>query len=258
MTKIGIIGLGTVGKPLYETFKYYYGSDVYGYDVNKESDEWNDIISCDYVFICVPTDGGSDGRLDMSVVKSVLDKLNLGYKGVVVIKSTLRLGWISSVKHNYSFQIVVFPEWLRAKHAFPDTVDPEVIVIGADDCNCGQAINVLQLCCWLKNEKTKGAVVDLEEAVMIKLTANALASTKISFANQIKVICDNYNINAHVVMERLREQDPRCSPRYLEPSGEKFGGYCLPKDTKELAFSIDDMSKTCVLHAVLELNDMMN
>jgi len=229
--KVGVIGLGVVGKPLYKALKFYH-KNVYGYDKFKKQDSWYDIIDTNMVFLCVPTDVGEDGRLDMKVVDDVLNKLCKDkYKGVVVIKSTLRLGYVSSATKKYTkdFKIVVFPEWLYAKKAFPDTLNPEMTVIGVtrDDL----ADDVLKVCCW--HEKEKAFIVQPEEATMIKLTANALGATKISFANQIGIICDSYGLNAHRIMDVIKK-DPRCAPRYLTP-GSPFGGYCLPKDTSELS-----------------------
>jgi len=88
---------------------------------------------------------------------------------------------------------------------------------------------------------------------MIKLTANALASTKISFANQIGIICDEYNIDKFEVMDIIKT-DPRCAPRYLNPTGEPFAGYCLPKDTKELAYAT---KKGDLLKAVDKFNESL-
>ena len=237
--KVGVIGLGHVGRPLYEALKYYH-EKVVCFDKFKESDRWEDILETDVVFVCVPTNTGETGRLDMSIVKSVLDKLEEeGYKGLVVIKSTLGLGFIEEYQKNTDLKIVVFPEWLRKVSAFQDTLSPEMIVIGATP---KLATKVLEVCCWLN--KKKANIVKPGEAVMIKLAANALASTKISFANQIMLIAREYDINADVVMEILMK-DPRTSPRYLKP-GREYGGYCLPKDTKELSHQNQDILFTGV------------
>lgn len=233
--KISVVGIGTVGRPLCEALKYYY-SCIVEYDKYKSLDSWSDVLSTDIIFICVPTDQGGEGRLDMCHVEETLDNLSrANYDGLIVIKSTLKLGYISDAIQRYTnLDIAVFPEWLRAVRAFPDTLSPEMTVLGVQ--NNRQRDIILDVCCW--NNEEKVIVLSPEEAVMVKLTANALASTKISFANQIMLICNEYGIDAETVMNAIKT-DPRCSPRYLTP-GRAYGGYCLPKDTSELAHAITD------------------
>lgn len=242
--KVGVVGLGTVGSPLFHTLKYYH--NVFGFDKQKPSDSWDDIIGTDIVFVCVPTDSDVDGRLNMEIVDEVLDGLSSnGYDSVVVLKSTLRLGYIDSVIKKYNFGVVVFPEWLYEKSAFQDTVKPEMLVIGTSDNNLVDVVK--DACPWYDYTMLK--VVSPNEAVMVKLVANALASTKISFANQIQLICEHYSIDVKNVMDIVRT-DPRCASRYLEP-GRSFGGYCLPKDTMELCNAIDDSD---LLKGVMSIN----
>ena len=226
--KIGVIGLGNIGKPLFEALKYYY-KNVVGFDKFKKSDNWNEILKTEVVFICVPTTTSKTGKLDMSIVKEILDRLdNDSYKGIVTIKSTLGLGFIDKYLKNTNLKIVVFPEWLREVSAFPDTLCPELIVVGGPN----DLIDIaLEACCWIKRKYVN--IVKPGDAVMIKLAANALAATKISFANQIMLIAQSYNLDYKNIMNVLMK-DPRTSPRYLIP-GSEYGGHCLPKDTKELS-----------------------
>jgi len=250
--RVGVIGIGVVGKPLYESLKYYHGSEnVTAYDKYKPYDKWEDILKTDICFICLPTDGGEDGRLDVSVVDDTVNKLfKDGYNGLLVIKSTLRLGYISELIKRYQDKhIAVFPEWLYADNAFPDTIKPEMTVIGVPNTLNNYASMILEACPW--HHKSQYHIVLCEEAVMIKLTANALASTKISFANQIGIVCEKYDIDKDKVMNAIKT-DPRCAPRYLNPTGEPYGGYCLPKDTKELAYATD---KGDLLKAVDKFNE---
>ncbi len=249
MKKFGVIGIGTVGKPLHEALKYFHGK-VYGYDTKKPSDTIGDILKTDMSFICVPTDLDKNGRLDMSIVDSVLKTLNdNGYKGITVIKSTLRLGYISQAIKKYDkLDMCVFPEWLRADYAFQDTLAPEMTVLGGPRSLCSKA---LEACCW--HDKDKAIIFENpEEAVSVKLIANGIASTKISFANTVGIVCEKYGLDANRVMDALKK-DPRVSPRYLTP-GRAYGGACLPKDISELAFCID---KPNLFHEVERVNKYM-
>ncbi len=249
--KIGIIGIGTVGKPLYETLKYYHGvENVYGYDIKNTNHPWCKLLETDMLFICVPTDGAQNGKLNMSKVDGTLQRLqDDGYRGLAVIKSTLGLGYIIDTMSRFNFEIAVFPEWLYAKHALPDTLKPEMTVIGTKNKSKSTANKILDVCRWHNPEDM--LLVMPEEAVAIKLVANALASTKISFANQIMLICREYNINFNAVMDAIKI-DPRCASRYLTP-GRPFEGYCLPKDTQELA----SCEKDILFKSVMEINRIM-
>lgn len=240
--KAGVIGVGTVGYPLFKALQFYH-EDVVCYDSYKPSDEWSDMTDTDICFICVPTDKGKDGRLDMRHVDGTLKHLSSdGYNGLVVVKSTLSLGYITEAIARYRhLDIAVFPEWLRAARAYPDTLNPEMTVLGVQSNR--QRDMMLDACIW--HDKEEAIVLKPEEAAMVKLTANALAATKISFANQIMLICEGYNIDADTVMDAIKT-DPRCTARYLTPGGA-YGGYCLPKDTSELAHATDsDTLFSCV------------
>ena len=248
--KIGVIGIGTVGYPLYKALQFYHEGNIYCWDKGKKSDDWKHIIDTNIVFICVPTDMKKDGRLDMGIVIDVLNRLkNDKYKGLVVIKSTLGLGHINKWIKEYPFKIVVFPEWLRAAHAFPDTLTPEMTVIGDPELSSKNVQKILSACKWHKKEDVQ--LVLPEEAIMIKLTANALAATKITFANQIQLICEKYKINGKIVMKAI-QRDPRCTARYLDP-GKSYGGYCLPKDTSELENSVNQKN---IFKSVREINEV--
>lgn len=235
---VGIIGVGNVGKPLCEALKYYHET-VFGYDIKPPSDKWSDILETEVVFICVPTSLKKDGRLDNSIVEGVFARLEQhDYHGLVVVKSTLGLGFIEDAMERYRLDIVVFPEWLREKCSLPDTIKPDMTVIGTNNPKFVDI--VLKACPWHKFtvEDKELYLVEPEEAVMLKLAANALATTKISFANQIQLICEKYGIDEKVVMNTLKK-DPRCAPRYLNP-GWAYGGACLPKDSSELQHSVKD------------------
>lgn len=247
--KIGVIGLGTVGYPLFKALEYYH-DDVVGYDKKNEQDGWDYILKTDMVFVCLPTNQGSDGRLDMSIVDSVLQRLAADdYRGTAVIKSTCGLGYIRKAINENPFTIVVFPEWLYVHNAFPGTLRPEMSVVGAD--YSAIAKQVVDVCVW--HQAGVWDFVSPEEAVIIKLIANGYATANVSFANQIQLICEEYNIDAEKVMTVLRK-DPRCSnPRYLKP-GWAYGGYCLPKDTAELEHCVSD---SILFKAIQDVNAIM-
>jgi len=124
---IGVIGLGSVGKCVYHTLSYYY--DTTGYDVLGDY-SWKDILRASVVFICVPTPEGQDGRLECSIVKDTLSRLDDdGYSGVVVVKSTVGVGFMdASEREHPALRIVYMPEFLREKDNLAWFVAPDRLV----------------------------------------------------------------------------------------------------------------------------------
>ena len=224
--KIGIIGLGMVG----ETVKHVLGfhHETYGYDLFKTSDKWESMLCCDIVFICVPTPL-KNGRIDNEIVESTLEKLEQSkYAGIVAIKSTLGVGFGEKL-HNYGLRIVVNPEFLHEKTRLSDCASPTIIVLGG---SLRDVSGVRMAYEWVPSE-TKIIETTYDNAIMIKLVMNAYASTKITFANQVKLISDRNMLNSGLIMYALT-QDKRCSTEYSNPHKGAFGGSCLPKDLQEL------------------------
>ena len=221
---------------------------VRGYDKYKPSDTFSDALDSEVVFIAVPTPMGEDNRLDCSIMYEVIKLIeSAGYKGVVVLKSTLKVGFNEGIKTN--LRIVYNPEFLHEKNRWDEFEDPYFVVLAgkSDDIE-----TVKKVYCWLP--PCKFEIVSLEEAEMIKLIMNAFATTKISFWNQMKMICDKRNVDVCRIRNILRKDISRWSDEYTDPLKGPYGGACLPKDTKELINAFED---TILLEAVEELNELI-
>lgn len=232
---IGVIGLGKVGKSVFHTFSFYY--ETRGYDINGDY-RWSDILESDIVFICVPTPGQEDGRLNSSIVFSTLAKLfSSNYQGIVVIKSTLGVGTMAIAVDRYpGMKLVYMPEFLVERNNFPWFVCPDRLVIsGCDD----DIETVLKCFSWV--EKTVPIIrLSYREAEIAKLAHNAFIAVKVSFTNEIEEISIEQNIDPEKVMSVIWSDRRVKSDAHLRPNLGPYEGKCIPKDTRELIQSAKD------------------
>ena len=254
---IGVIGLGTVGRAVYSVLMKHH--QVRGYDKNRKSDPFEDMLNCDVVFICVPTPGGIDGRLSDTEIKKVLKRLESPkprtgsgvargpYDGVVAIKSTLPLGFFRDLKT--PLRIVYNPEFLHWTRAWEDFEDPWFVVLAGTSLNVAVVKDVYG---WVDPRRFE--VVSYGEAEMIKLVMNAFATTKISFWNEIRILCEENDVNVARIRDILRKDVDRWTDEYTDPMKGPYGGACLPKDTRELMHASDWI---VLLKAVEEANERM-
>ena len=246
---VGVIGLGSVGKALKAVMGYFY--DVVGYDIIGEYD-WNAILSCEAVFVCVQTPESIDGRLDCSHVSEVLGRLNEDlYNGIVVIKSTLRIGYMDIVIEKYpDLKMVYSPEFMSEKNAFIWTANPDRIVLSGKDEYMDY---VESLYSWAGG--TKIIRTDYKSAEIGKLAHNAFIALKVTFTNTVETISDSQGANATDVMKIVYSDRRVGSSAHLEPYKGPYGGKCVPKDTAELINAFGEQAK--LLKVADEINDKL-
>ncbi len=192
------------------------------------------------VFIAVGTPPKADGSADLryieQVARSIAEWMN-GYK-VVVNKSTAPVGtgrWIRDTilknqKESHRFSVCSNPEFLREGSAIEDFVRPDRVVIGAEDAEAVAIMKDLYSPLYLI--ETPIVITSLETAELIKYASNAFLATKISFINDLSVLCDRVGADVHHVAKAMG-LDRRIGPKFLHP-GPGYGGSCFPKDTLAL------------------------
>jgi len=226
--KIGIIGVGMVGETLQYGFTRI-GHDVIPFDPKIPGSDKSDLSGTDLVFICVPTPCNDKGECDVSIVEEVVGKLRWGYKGLVVIKSTVTPGTTDRLAKLYpSLRLAFCPEFLRERARYSDFVENhDVCIVGTplpeDFSLVWQAHGSLpKKCIWLKRPI---------EAELAKYFVNTYNAMRITFANQFYDVCekagaDYTNIkNAVVQRQSIGDYYLECNKHFRE-----FGGNCLPKD----------------------------
>jgi len=227
---LGVIGFGTVGKAVAHTLLFFHTVYIWDkYDPCFSSDfDLKNVLKTEAIFICVPTPS-KENRLDMSAVEEVLIKLDRNcFSGVVIIKSTLRVGAMVGFKRSYNLRLVYAPEFLRERSALQFFVNPPGrIVFSGDPEDVKIVLEIFKWC------ETRKILMDDLSAEVMKLAHNALFATKVSFTNEIKKICLEVGADPKKVMKAIAA-DPRNGPSHLDPEIGPYNGECLIKDTLEL------------------------
>lgn len=277
MNKILIIGAGYVGMSngVYLSKE----NDVIFYDIDKEKNKLinnnlnyindpsikkyiadnklklktmnlNDaLIDRNYIFICVPTDYDENTKcLNTTLIESSIKNiLKINNNAIIVIKSTIPINYTSKIIKKFNYKKIIYvPEFLREASAFDDVLNPSRIIIGGEnkytikyklDFNLD---NNVYLC-------------SSTEAEIIKLASNAYLAMRIAYFNEIDNLCYNLNADTLKVINGICS-DQRIGNYYNNPSFG-YGGYCLPKDSKELMYSFKDIPGV-LIEAIVKSNQL--
>ncbi len=227
------------------------------------TDSYQDAIpDSDLVFIAVGTPSRrGDGHADLSYVYEAVKDLAPYLSGytVIVNKSTVPVGtarnvWriIREVNSGADFDVASNPEFLREGAAISDFMHPDRVVVGVES---GRAKTLIQrLYRPLNLIETPVLITNLETAELIKYASNAFLATKISFINEISVLCEAVNADVHVVAKGMG-LDGRIGRKFLHP-GPGYGGSCFPKDTRALVRMAQENNLTSrIVESVIEVNE---
>jgi UDPglucose 6-dehydrogenase len=247
--RVAVIGLGAIGKPLLDVLGRYH--DARGHDL-KGPDNWPHVIASNVVFVCVGTPENSTRRLDHGRVRDVLARLaGDRFRGVVVVRSTLGIGALKTLRHAYrDLRLVYMPEFLRERSAFQWIVCPDRIVVSGAPEDCDASIAAMP---WVEPEVPILRMTDAS-AELGKLAHNAFIAWKITFANLIGRLANLAGADADDVMAIIHNDRRVKTSEHLQPTLEPFGGKCVPKDTQELANAFEEAT---LLRETLRFNDAL-
>ena len=262
--KISIAGLGYVGFSLAILLSQKYEVFAYDIDINKVNSINNKksfikepllqnflnkkklkiIATCnrsfafkdaDFIVIATPTNFNSKtNSFNTKSVESVIEEVvRINKKATIIIRSTVPIGFTESMQIKYNNKKIIFsPEFLRETTSLYDNLYPSRIIVGSKSTEAKKFTNLLVNCCYKKKSQVNQIHMNSSEAEAVKLFSNTYLAMRISFMNELDSFAEANKLSTKKIIEGVCT-DQRIGNFYNNPSFG-YGGYCLPKDTKQL------------------------